>query len=920
MNAPVSNTHRYTLNMQGLSCNGCVNKVRKQMQTIDANAEMTANDDKSQATVSTTMPINQVIEQFEHFNYQAQLATASSYQFDTQNVNCGGCANKLTKAVNQLDSEAKVSANIEEKTVTIESMLSHAQLAQVLSSMNYLATQSDEPQQAQAVIENKAEQTAKSTAQPDLEQGADPATNTDDPFLRFNLSGVTCASCVRTIEQALNQLPQVQDVAINFGNRTATVSGDISADQVEQAVKNAGYGATQIKDELRAAEDREQATLKEYQHKLRSAFIGTGAGLALMATMFVEGSMHLHTFNQQIIWFVVGLFTLWVMAKAGSGFFVGSWNALKNGHANMDTLIALGTGAAWLYSMTVVVAPQLFPEGSRHLYFEASLMIIGLINLGQALEVKARGRTSKAINRLLDLQAKTALRMDDEGNVKQVPIEDVEVGDKLLIRSGERIPVDGTVLSGNSSVDESMLTGEPMPVSKQPDSELCAGTINGDQQLIMQTSKVGRDTLLSQIVEMVSKAQNSKPPISHLADRISAVFVPVVVVLALITAAVWYLVGPQPTLANTLIAATSVLIIACPCALGLATPISTMIGVGKAAEVGGLIRNGDALQTASRIDTVILDKTGTITEGKPSVVASESFSAKADEQLLSLVYELEQGSTHPLAEALKTFSYSASKVTKLDGVTGITTHAGLGVSASYNGQPLLIGNLKLMREHNIELADSALTEQHSTATMVYFAIGDQLAMQFAINDPIKADSAKAIAKLQQQGIEVIMLTGDNARAAQAIAHATNVDQFYAELMPEDKLAWVEKLQQQGKVIGMVGDGINDAPALAKADVGFAIGHGTDVAIESADITLMRGSLMGIAQTIAISKATISNIKQNLFGAFIYNAVGIPIAAGVLYPLTGLLLNPIVAGVAMSLSSVTVVSNANRLRLFEVDND
>ncbi len=543
-------------------------------------------------------------------------------------------------------------------------------------------------------------------------------------------------------------------------------------------------------------------------------------------------------------------------------------------------------------------------------------MIIGLINLGQALELKARGRTSQAIKRLLDLRVKTAMVIRD-GKEMSLPIEQVVAGDLIRVRAGEKVPVDGVITEGETTIDESMLTGEPIPVVKKVGSSVSAGTINDHGSFVFEAKKVGSDTVLAQIISMVSNAQNSKPPISHLADKVSSVFVPTVMILSILTALAWYNFGPQPSLVYMIVAATSVLIIACPCALGLATPISTMIGVGKAAEFGGLIRNGEALQRASELDVVVLDKTGTITQGKPEVTNFVSLSE--DSELLPLVNALEKGSNHPLAKALIAFTQSEVRdEASLPEVSDFESLTGLGVQAQYASQRVLLGNRKLMKQLNVNVesvTEHALQWEQEANTVVYFAIGDQVQALFGISDPIRDDARSAINRFHQQGIHVVMLTGDNHNTAKAVASLANVDEYHAELMPEDKLHWIKQLQAKGHVVGMVGDGINDAPALAQSDVGFAIGSGTDVAIESADITLMRSSLHGISDVIGISTATMKNIKQNLWGAFIYNSLGIPVAAGLLFPFTGWLLSPIIAGAAMSLSSVTVVTNANRLRLY-----
>jgi len=731
----------------------------------------------------------------------------------------------------------------------------------------------------------------------------------------FSLSGVTCAGCVKTVERAIKALPNVDSVEINFANRTVTIISPHSAKKIITTIENAGYGAKEIIDLDKAQAEKIKLQESEYKRKMKQSAIGLGVGIPLMLYGLLGGPMRVDTTNEQYLWFCIGLIIVFIMWQAGKHFFRGAMKAIMHGNTNMDTLITLGTGAAWLYSMAVVLIPQYFPENARHLYFEASIMIIGLINLGQALELKARGRTSQSIRKLLDLRVKTAMVIRNNKD-SIIPISEVVRGDIIRVRTGEKIPVDGIITQGQSIIDESMLTGEPLPVEKRVGDNVSAGTINGQSSLIFKAQNIGADTRLAQIINMVSQAQNSKPPISHLADQVAAIFVPAVIALSIITAIVWSIWGPDPRISYMLVAASSVLIIACPCALGLATPISTMIGIGKAAEFGGLIRNGDALQKASEIDTIVLDKTGTITQGKPQVTHYHSFTDTID--LFDLILTLEKGSTHPLAIALTQYAdkFSHKKKVSLSSVESIT---GMGVMATLNNDNLLLGNEALMLKYGVDTDQvTTITQkwEQEANTLCYLARNNQIEAVFAISDPIRDDAKTAIDHFHEQGLKVIMLTGDRVQTAQSIAKKVDIDDFHAQLMPKDKLDWVKKLQDQGHIVGMVGDGINDAPALAQSDVGFAIGGGTDVAIESADITLLRGSLEGISDIIGISHATIKNIKENLWGAFVYNGLGIPLAAGVLFPVTGWLLSPIIAGVAMSLSSITVVSNANRLRLYQ----
>ncbi|MCP5204386.1 MAG: copper-translocating P-type ATPase [Pseudomonadales bacterium] len=731
------------------------------------------------------------------------------------------------------------------------------------------------------------------------------------------VEGAGCASCVSKIEQALAAVPGVERAEMNFADRTVAVSGSAGSEQLIAAIERAGYNARAMADvpDEQALDDKTAADQTYYRRLLVKMAVALGVGVPLMAWGLLGGAMTVTTGGERLAWLAVGLATLGVMAFSGRHFYVGAWRTLANHTANMDTLIALGTGTAWLYSMVVVCLPGYLPEVARHVYFEATAMIIGLVNLGLALELRARGKTSEAIRRLIGLQARTA-RVLRDGKELDIAIEQVLRGDLVRVRPGEKIPVDGQVSEGRSAVDESMLTGEPMPVEKAAGDEVVAGTLNKSGSIVFRATRVGRDTALARIIAMVRRAQNSKPPIGRLADVIAAYFVPTVMIIAVLSALAWLNFGPQPALAFAIVSATTVLIIACPCALGLATPMSVMVGVGKAAEAGVLIRNGEALQTASKLTAMILDKTGTVTEGAPRVTDVIATGELGEDEIMQLAAGLEAGSEHPLAVAI--LESAAQRGVSPDRVSGFNALAGRGVEAQLAGRRLLLGNDKLMAERGIDCsarADVARELAAKARTPMYFAVDGTLAAIIAVADPIKADSAAAIRRLRDNGLRVVMLTGDNQATARAVAGQVGITEFYAEVLPEDKAAKVAELQAQGELVGMTGDGINDAPALALANVGFAIGTGTDVAIESADITLMRGSLHGLADAIAVSRATLANIRQNLFGAFIYNIAGIPVAAGVLYPFFGVLLSPVIAGGAMAFSSLTVVSNANRLRLF-----
>ncbi|MDN3490218.1 MULTISPECIES: heavy metal translocating P-type ATPase [unclassified Pseudoalteromonas] len=732
------------------------------------------------------------------------------------------------------------------------------------------------------------------------------------------IEGAGCASCVGKIEGALKATLGVVSAEMNFADRTVTVYGTAKTKELIKAVESVGYNAKPIDDSSAtdALDEKEAADWAYYKKLMRDTFIALSLGVPLMIYSIVVGEMTVETNLERMSWLVVGILTFGVMYFSGKHFYVGAWKSFKNHSANMDTLIALGTGTAWLYSMVVVFAPDAVPLMARHVYFEATAMIIGLIDLGLALEIKARGKTSEAIKRLIGLQAKTATVVRDNKEV-QIGIEQVLFNDIVKVKPGEKIPVDGVVLEGHTSIDESMLTGEPMPAEKAEEDEVVAGTLNKSGMILFRATRVGKDTALAQIINMVKRAQNSKPPIGRLADVISAFFVPVVMITSVLSALAWLNFGPEPAIAFAIVSATTVLIIACPCALGLATPMSVMVGVGKAAEAGVLIRNGEALQTASKITAMILDKTGTITEGAPKVTDIILAKATDEKDVLQLAASLESGSEHPLAQAIVESALDQDiELLKIEAFNAIT---GFGVEASCNNKALLFGNDKLMKLKGIDLTgfvEQAQSLAKEAKTPMYFAVDGELAAIIAVADPIKSDSISAIKRLQANGIRVIMLTGDNKETAAAVAKKVGISEFLAEVLPEDKANKVKELQEGGEIVGMTGDGINDAPALALADVGFAIGTGTDVAIESADITLMRGSLHGLADAIAVSKATLRNIKQNLFGAFVYNVAGIPFAAGVLYPFFGILLSPVIAGAAMAFSSLTVVSNANRLRFFK----
>jgi Cu+-exporting ATPase len=645
--------------------------------------------------------------------------------------------------------------------------------------------------------------------------------------------------------------------------------------------------------------------------------------LALMVSGFLPSMPMQHMFSARVwAWIEFALATP-VVLWCGLPFFVRGWQSLMHRSLNMFTLVALGTGTAYIYSVFATVIPQIFPASLRgaggqiDVYFEPAAVIVALVLLGQVLELRARSQTSGAIRALLGLAPKTAMRLDDEGDEADVPLEQVQVGDRLRVRPGEKVPVDGTVLDGHSSVDESMISGEPIPVEKDKDAKVTAGTVNGTGGFVMRAERIGADTLLAQIVKMVSEAQRSRAPIQRLADRVSSYFVPAVIVSAVITFIVWYFVGPQPRFAHALVNAVAVLIVACPCALGLATPMAIMVGTGRGARAGILIRNAEALEIFGKVDTLIIDKTGTLTEGKPSLSAVIPQPGTSENDLLQLVASLERSSEHPLAAAI--VKGAVAKKLSLSDVAGFNSTTGKGVKGTVSGKQVAVGNAELFHDLSVDpspLLGRAEDLRKEGQTVMLIAVDGKAAGIVGVADPIKDSTPDAIRELKAAGLTVIMVTGDNATTAKAVAEKLGIE-FEADVLPQKKAEVVKERQQKGSVVAMAGDGVNDAPALAQADIGIAMGTGTDVAMEAGGITLLKGDLRGILRARHLSKSTMRNIRENLFFAFVYNVVGVPLAAGVLFPAFGLLLNPMIAAAAMSFSSVSVIANALRLRTTKI---
>ncbi|MFV1441887.1 heavy metal translocating P-type ATPase [Phaeobacter sp. JH20_36] len=811
------------------------------------------------------------------------MSDPRTLRLSLQNMSCASCVGRVERGLTRLPGVSDVRVNLANETAQaqIDAPERIAEIATTLQEIGY-------PARSRSV--------------------------------RLNISSMSCASCVGRVDKALAVLPGVLDVNVNLASETATVTyleGAVAVVDLIKAASDAGYPATQAEDS--SSEDAGARKNEEARDLARRTVVA--ATLALPVFLLEMGA-HLIPGMHGLIGDTIGHWTSWmiqfvlttaVLLWPGRTFYTRGFPALLKGAPDMNSLVAVGTSAAYIYSLVALFAPTLLPAGSRAVYFEAAAVIVVLILLGRWLEARAKGRTGAAIQKLLGLQAKTA-RVLVDGEPQDVAIDRIVAGDILIVRPGERIAVDGELTEGSARVDESMITGEPVPVAKSMGDPVTGGTVNGSGAFHFRATRVGADTTLAQIIRMVEEAQGAKLPIQGLVDRITLWFVPAVMALALLTVIVWLLVGPSPALSFALVAGVSVLIIACPCAMGLATPTSIMVGTGRAAEMGVLFRKGDALQQLSSVDVVALDKTGTVTQGRPELtdlVLADGFDRA---EVLALVAAVEAQSEHPIAEAIV-------RAAKVEGVArhdvmdfeSITGH---GVRAKVAGREVLVGADRLMIREGRTIGDLAdeerrLAEQGRTA--LFAAIDGRVAAVIAVADPVKPSSAAAIRALHAQGLKVAMITGDKRETAEAIARETGIDHVIAGVLPDGKVAALDDLRGAGQRIAFVGDGINDAPALAHSDVGIAIGTGTDVAIESADVVLMSGDLRGVVNALEVSRSTMRNIRQNLFWAFGYNVALIPVAAGVLYPVSGLLLSPVLAAGAMALSSVFVLTNALRLR-------
>ncbi|HHF3115159.1 TPA: copper-translocating P-type ATPase [Vibrio alginolyticus] len=896
--------YQLVIPLSGLNCMGCARKVEK---ALHANHDVEIlNLSPTQVEVKTESSLKELVSSIESLGYQA----GNHYELNLSGLSCGGCVKKLSSLLES--NQDVISFEASTTHLEIRTLLSEQQVIDLIATLGYTANLDS------VEVENESSpETEQVEQQSNIKDTQVPPASIQ---LQMLIQGMTCASCVSSVEKALTSLEGVEKAQVNLAEQSALIFASQDSDDllnaIVESVKQAGYQAEILQDAATQQEKQAQQQRQQQKRFKLDAIAGLVVGAPLMIWGVAGGNMMIRNTNDQLAWGAIGIVCLLLLATAGKHFFSNAWLAATHKRATMDTLVALGTGAAWFYSMLVVIFPDWFPLASRHVYFEASAMIIGLISLGHYIEAKAKANTTRSLQALINLQPQQATVITEQGDQK-IAVEQITLGMKLRIKPGEKVPVDGVVIQGESYIDESMLTGEPVPVLKAQEAQVSAGTLNTDGGLVIEATGIGANTMLARIIRMVRTAQSSKPAIAKLADQISSVFVPVVVGIAILAALVWFAVGPEPKASYMLVVTTTVLIIACPCALGLATPLSVTVGVGKAAELGILIKDADALQLASKVDTVVFDKTGTLTQGKPSVQKVFTH-ATSQEDLLALAYAAERQSEHPLAKAVCDYAKRHdAKDVSLDKFENVR---GRGIWATYQDKPLLIGSLQFMQAENVETSalKPAIDECAKNAwTPVAVALNGELIGLIAIADPIKSDAKQALSALKSQGIKTVMLTGDNQHVANTIGQELGIDEVIAQVMPDEKAQHIEQLQSQGHVVTMVGDGINDAPALALSNLGIAMGSGSDVAIESSQMTILNTSPMAVVHAIELSRATLKNMKQNLFGAFVYNSLGIPVAAGVLYPAFGFLLSPVVAGAAMALSSITVVSNANRLRLFSV---
>ena len=885
----LSNTQLYqtTVQIEGMTCASCVARVEKALKKIEGvvSAHVNLSTEKVSISADHVIPCAEIIQKIERAGFKV---AQQKFELDIEGMSCASCTARIEKALKKIPEvlEANVNLSTEKAYVTAVSSLQQQVLVKAIQKAGF---------------DVKADQ------------------------LELNIEGMTCASCVARVEKALNKVEGVTAASVNLATETAQVSGsNLNIANLIQAVKKAGYEAQLKTAKVNFTEQQ------NFQHKkaeeTASLYRDLWIALALALPVFIlEMGSHLlpsfhhfvvHNIGTQNSWYIQFVLTTLVLLFPGRRFYQHGIPALLRLAPDMNSLVTVGTLAAYLFSVIATFFPFLLPQATVHVYFEAAAVIIALILLGRYLEARAKGKTSQAIQYLIGLQPKTA-RVLQDGQWLDLPISEVQQDMIIEIRPGEKVAVDGVVTSGHSYVDEAMVTGEPVPVAKNTDDRVVGGTINQNGTLQIRATAVGEDSVLAQIIKMVEQAQGAKLPIQAAVDKVTLWFVPAVMGLALLTFIVWFLLGPEPQLSYALVNAVAVLIIACPCAMGLATPTSIMVGTGRAAEMGVLFRKGEALQLLQQTKVVAVDKTGTLTEGKPVMTDFQVLEGFNEQQVLQLIASVEAKSEHPIAyaivQAAKEQQIELIEVSEFDSITGA------GIKAQINNQDIQIGAERLMQQLGLNtehFAGIASKLGQEGKTPLYAALDGKLAAIIAVADPIKDTSFKAIEELHRQGLKVAMITGDNPHTANAVAQQLKIDHVIAEVLPHEKVDAVKMLQKEHGIVTFVGDGINDAPALAQADVGIAIGTGTDVAIEAADVVLMSGNMQHVATGIGISQATIKNIRQNLFWAFVYNIALIPIAAGILYPFFGILLSPMFAAGAMALSSVFVVSNALRLKLYQ----
>lgn len=885
----LSNAQLYqtTVQIEGMTCASCVARVEKALKKIEGvvSAHVNLSTEKASISADHMIPCAEIIQKIERAGFKV---AQQRFELDIEGMSCASCAARIEKALKKIPEvlEANVNLSTEKAYVTAVSSLQQQVLVKAIQKAGF---------------DVKADQ------------------------LELNIEGMTCASCVARVEKALNKVEGVTAASVNLATETAQVSGsNLNITNLIQAVKKAGYEA-----QLKTAKvnfTEQQNFQQKKAEETASLYRDLWVALVLALPVFIlEMGSHLlpsfhhfvaHNIGTQNSWYIQFVLTTLVLLFPGRRFYQHGIPALLRLAPDMNSLVTVGTAAAYLFSVIATFFPFLLPQATVHVYFEAAAVIIALILLGRYLEARAKGKTSQAIQYLIGLQPKTA-RVLQDGQWLDLPISEVQQDMIIEIRPGEKVAVDGVVTSGHSYVDEAMVTGEPVPVAKNTDDRVVGGTINQNGTLQIRATAVGEDSVLAQIIKMVEQAQGAKLPIQAAVDKVTLWFVPAVMGLALLTFIVWFLLGPEPQLSYALVNAVAVLIIACPCAMGLATPTSIMVGTGRAAEMGILFRKGEALQLLQQTKVVAVDKTGTLTEGKPVMTDFQVLEGFNEQQVLQLIASVEAKSEHPIAyaivQAAKEQQIELIEVSEFDSITGA------GIKAQINNQDIQIGAERLMQQLGLNtehFAGIASKLGQEGKTPLYAALDGKLAAIIAVADPIKDTSFKAIEELHRQGLKVAMITGDNPHTANAVAQQLKIDHVIAEVLPHEKVDAVKMLQKEHGIVTFVGDGINDAPALAQADVGMAIGTGTDVAIEAADVVLMSGNMQHVATGIGISQATIKNIRQNLFWAFVYNIALIPIAAGILYPFFGILLSPMFAAGAMALSSVFVVSNALRLKLYQ----